>query len=121
MDGVELCIKMSMKRFCHIICPLLFGGILAHISGWISSEMLLSFQINSLHILNSDDLPAGYTLFTSSQKLSSTSEGHKKWSLNECFSHLPIFLLPAWPLPGKSTLLNDKIVRSFDLCFSALS
>ena len=37
------------------------------------------------------------------------------------FSHLPLSLLPDWSLPGKSALLNDKIVRSFDLCFSALS
>ena len=50
----------------------------------ISSEMLHSFQINSLHILNSGDLPAGQTLRTSLQKLSSISEGHKKWSPNEC-------------------------------------
>ena len=46
----------------------------------ISSEMLHSFQINSLHILNSGDLPAGQTLCPSSQKLSTISEGHKKWS-----------------------------------------
>ena len=91
MGGVELCIKMHMKRFYRIICPLLF------------------------------DLPAGQTLCACSQKLSSTSEGHKKWSPNECFSHLPISLLPDWSLPGKSALLNDKNVRSFDLCFSALS
>ena len=32
----------------------------------ISSEMLHSFQINSLHIMNSDDLPVGQTLCTSS-------------------------------------------------------
>ena len=91
MGGVELCIKMRMKRFCRIICLLLV------------------------------DLPAGQTLCTSPQKLSSTSEGHKKWSPNERFSHLPISYLPDWSLPGKSALLNDKIVRSFDLRFSALS
>ena len=78
-------------------------------------------QINSMHILNSGDLPAGRTLCTYSQKLYSTSEGHKVWSPNECFSHLPFSLLPDWSLPWKSALLNDKIVRSFDLCFSALS
>ena len=71
-------------------------------------------QINSLHILNSGDLPAGQTLCTYSQKLSYTPEGHKKWSPNEFFSHWHISLLPDWSLPGKSALLNDKIVRSFD-------
>ena len=70
------------------------------------SEMLISFQINILHILNSDDHPAGQTLCISSQKLSSTSEGHKKWSPNECFSHLSISLLPDWSLPGKSALFE---------------
>ena len=70
--------------------------------------MLHSFQINSLHILNSGDLPAGQTLCPSSQKLSTISEGHKKWSPNERFSHLPLSLLPAWSLPGKSALLNYK-------------
>ena len=64
-----------------------------------------------LHILNSGDLPAGQTLCSSSQKLSPTSEGHKKWSPN-----LPLPLLPEESLPGKSALLNDKTVRSFDLC-----
>ena len=81
----------------------------------ISSEMLHSFHINSLHILNSGDLPpnADIVYFFTETVL---SEEHKKWSPNECFSHLSISLLP-----GKSVLVNDKIVRSFDLCFSALS
>ena len=82
---------MRMKRFYRIICALLF------------------------------DLSAGQPLCVCSQKLSSTSEGHKKWSPNECFSHFAISLLPDWSLPEKSALLNDKNVHSFDVCFSDLS
>ena len=86
----------------------------------IASEILHSFQINSLHILNSHDLPAGQTLCNCLLYQKDTRNGAQR-VFQPFASFIITRLVITWSLPGKSALLNDRIVRSFDLCFSALS
>ena len=82
---------------------------------------IVYIQINSLHIFEQQWSSGRADIMYIFTETVFYTRRTQKWSPNECFSHLPISLLPDWSLPVKSALLNDKIVRSFDLCFSALS